>query len=251
MLKTPAVHALAIQIFCAIILLLLGSIMASTPYPLQFTYLTLALSQGLLAGLISRWRRLAWWWIVMQFLFPVALLATLGLHLPPALFLGVFLFLLLLYWTTFRTQVPFYPSGPAVWEAVAALLPASPAIRVIDIGSGLGGLVLDLSRRRPESVIEGIESAPMPWMISRVQALLGRSRAQFLLGNYEKLDFSEYDVVFCYLSPAAMDALWRKAKAEMRPGSLLISFEFSIPSQQSSLSIPIGNAGKNLYCWYF
>ena len=66
----------------------------------------------------------------------------------------VFLFLLALYWSTFRTQVPYYPSGRRVWDAVAAPAAArAGAVRVIDIGSGLGGLVLDLARRRPESTL--------------------------------------------------------------------------------------------------
>ena len=45
-------------------------------------------------------RRLARWWVLIQLLFPAALLLTLALRLPPGLFLAAFLFLLLLYWST-------------------------------------------------------------------------------------------------------------------------------------------------------
>ena len=49
--------------------------------------------------------------------------------------------------------------GRRVREAVAGLLPDKQAVRVIDIGSGLGGLVLDLARRSPAIEATGIASS--------------------------------------------------------------------------------------------
>ena len=54
----------------------------------------------------------------MQMVFLPGLVAGAMLHLPSSIYLLAFLFLLLLYWSTFRTQVPFYPSGAAVWAAL-------------------------------------------------------------------------------------------------------------------------------------
>ena len=133
------------------------------------TLFSVALLQGVLAALIT-WRTgLARWWCAIGLLFAPALLAASALELPPLLFLLVFIFLLGLYWSTFRTQVPFYPSGPAVWRAVAQLIADRPGVKLIDIGSGLGGLVLDLARRRPDGQFCGIELAPLPWLASRLR----------------------------------------------------------------------------------
>ena len=140
------------------------------------------------------------------FFFPPAAMLVNSFHLPPMLFLAVFLFLLLLFWSTFRSQVPFYPSGRSTWDAVAALLPSDQPLRVIDIGSGLGGAVLYLSKLRADSRFTGIELAPLPWLVSQVRALLTRSRGAFVRGDYTRLDFRDYDTIFAYLSPAAMTA---------------------------------------------
>lgn len=173
------------------------------------------------------------------------------LALPPLLFLAAFVFLLTLYWSTFRTQVPYYPSGKRAWDEVAALLPQGRAVSMIDIGSGLGGLVLDMARRRPESRFTGIELAPLPWLASRIRAAAVGSSANFIRGDYEQLDFGEYDLVFAYLSPAAMSALWRKASAEMRAGSVLVSYEFLITEKAPDMTItPIGR-GPNVFVWHF
>ncbi|TFW29338.1 class I SAM-dependent methyltransferase [Massilia horti] len=213
-------------------------------------YVHVALLQGLLAAVIS-WPRLARWWLPIQFLFPLALVAAHRLDLPPSVFMAAFLLLLLVFWSTFRTQVPYYPSSRAVRDAFARLLPQDRPLCVIDIGSGLGGLVLDLARRRPESRASGIELAPLPWLVSRLRAACSGSQAVFLRGDYETLDFGQYDAIFAYLSPAAMEALWRKAAREMRPGSMLVSYEFPVPGHEPNLCVVPTDGALPLYVWHF
>ena len=250
LLRLPSVQALAIQ--CAALLMVALILLLLTLLPLvQGSYLPslgfIVLLQGALAALLSRWRRQAAWWPVMHFLFLPAAVAALSLRLPPWLFLVVFLVMLALYWSTFRTQVPFYASGAAAWDAVAAVLPPQP-LRMIDIGSGLGGLVIDLAARRPDSQFEGIELAPLPWLVSRLRQAAG-ARCGFLRGDYHRLDFGAYDVVFAYLSPAAMPALWAKARAEMRTGTLLLSHEFAVPGATPKIARQTRPGGPMLYGW--
>jgi hypothetical protein len=250
LLRLPSVQALAIQ-SGALLLVALSLLLLTRLHWLQPGHFpsmtTVALLQGALAALLSRWRRQAAWWPVMHFLFLPAALAALSLHLPPWLFLGVFLLMLTLYWSTFRTQVPFYASGAAAWSAVEAELPRQPFC-MIDVGSGLGGLVVHLAAGRPESRFEGIELAPLPWLVSRVRQVAG-ARCRFLRGDYHRLDFGAYDVVFAYLSPAAMPALWAKARAEMRSGTLLLSHEFAVPGVAPQIVRPTRANGPMLYGW--
>jgi SAM-dependent methyltransferase len=247
--RAPAVRAALLQALAFPLMLSLVYLLARAGFPLP--PFGVALLQGALAAALS-WRcGLASWWRPIQLLFPPTLLAAQSLQLPPVVFLLAFLFLLALYWSTFRTQVPFYPSGAPVWDAVAQLLPAQRPARLVDIGSGLGGLVLNLARRRPDCACSGIELAPLPWLCSVLRARLAGSAARFVRGDYERLDFGQYDVVFAYLSPAAMAALWRKAAREMRPGSMLLSYEFCIAEKPPDRSIAATVSGPALYVWYF
>jgi hypothetical protein len=253
MWRAPAVKALLLQILAFPLMLATVWLLARAGLPQNWLGVTLV--QGAWAAALS-WRAgLASWWRAIQFLFPPALLlareAADALALPPAAFLAIFLFLLLLYWSTFRTQVPYYPSGRRVWEEVARQLPQDRPLRIIDIGSGLGGLVLDLARRRPDCELSGIELAPLPWLASSLRARLAGSRARFLLGDYENLNFGNYDVVFAYLSPAAMDGLWRKAQLEMRPGSVLLSYEFAIAERAPDARVVTTDSRKILHIWHF
>jgi hypothetical protein len=250
LLRLPSVQALAIQGGALLLLMLSLWLLARLRWlpPDTFPSLTgMALLQGALAAVLSRLCRQAAWWPVIHFLFLPAALAALSLRLPPWLFLAIFLLMLALYWSTFRTQVPFYASGAAAWRAVETELPQRP-LRMIDIGSGLGGLVVHLAVRHPESRFEGIELAPLPWLVSRVRQMAG-ARCRFLRGDYQRLNFGAYDVVFAYLSPAAMPALWAKARAEMRSGTLLLSHEFTVPGTTPQIVRPTRPDGPVLYGW--
>jgi len=246
--QIPAVQALLFQIssFC-IVLVLAYSLAAVLGWSMNV--LVAACLQGVVAAGLSWWRGLAPWWLFIQLLFLPVLLLTLSLQWSPFIFLAAFLILLFLYWSTFRTQVPYYPSRLSTWQAVEGLLPVGQKINFIDIGSGLGGLVMSLARRRPESRFIGIEIAPLPWLVSSLRARLGASGARFERGDYGHLNFADYDVVFAYLSPAAMPALWRKARAEMRSGTLLLSYEFIIPGTTPDIVLSPDTSGAQLYGW--
>ena len=249
LLQAPAVQAL-IVLCAALVLALLVRQACERAFGLGVSPFPFTVLHGALAAGIAYVRRMASWWMPILFFFPPAAVLVNSLQLPPALFLVIFLFLLLLFWSTFRSQVPFYPSGRPVWDAVAELLPAGKPLKVIDIGSGLGGAVLYLSRIREDSRFIGIELAPLPWLVSHVRALLTGSRGGFVRGDYTLLDFADYDVIFAYLSPAAMTALWNKARAEMRSGTLLLSYEFVIEDVKPDIAVQPKENGPVLYGWH-
>lgn len=243
-LRIPAIEALLIQ--CAAFALMIALSMLTE---LQLTVALAALVQGVAAAVLARWRGMAPWWLAIQLLFPFALAFALALRLPSWIYLAAFAALLALYWSTFRTQVPFYPSGRTTWAAVDMLLPQGRPLRCIDIGSGFGGLVMYLATRHPQHSFTGIELAPLPWLASVARASLARSAARFVRGDYHALNFADYDVVFAYLSPAAMPALWQKARSEMKKGALLLSYEFPIPGIEPTLTRHPTEGGPALYGW--
>ncbi|WP_229413445.1 class I SAM-dependent methyltransferase [Massilia violaceinigra] len=247
--RVPAAQALVLQ--CAAVPLTLIVVFLLARAGASLSYADAALIQGILACALTRLRGLAVWWLGIQLVFPLALMGTHRLQIPPLLFLAIFLFLLALYWSTFRTQVPYYPSGKWVWNEVDKLLPNDKPLLVVDIGSGLGGFTMEMARRRPASQFVGIELAPLPWLLSWMRARLSGSRARFVRGDYDHLDFGSYDAVFAYLSPAAMSALWKKASREMRPGAILLSYEFLITEKTPDIILMPTGRGAPLYGWHF
>lgn len=209
----------------------------------------LAIFWGGVAAAMSVAMRADNWWIPIHLCFAPALLFAIRFNVHPGWYLAAFVLLMLVYGSSFRTQVPLFLSNRDTMRLVADLLPAGQAIRVLDLGSGTGGLLRALARRRPESHFVGIESAPMPWLMSRIAAR-GLPNCEMRRGDFWAEPLARYDVVYAFLSPVPMPRLWRKARAEMRAGTLLISNSFEIPHAVPERIIHVGDhRGTRLYLY--
>jgi hypothetical protein len=245
----PAVVALLLQVAAFAGALLLFRLSGLSPAPLPF-----ALACGAFAAVLSRLAGLARWWLVIQFLFVPALVLVLALELPPNFFLAAFVVMLVVYWSTFRSQVPLYLSSRQVWQALETLLPeAAPGktFRFADLGCGLGGVLAHLARARPDGRYQGVETAPLPFLLSWLRLRLGGYRnCSVHWGSLWDCDLAPYDVVFAYLSPVPMDRLWHKVSREMRPGALFISNTFMVPEQPPLYTYTLDDLHRStLYIW--
>lgn len=213
-----------------------------------------AFLSGLIAALFSRLFGLPGWWLLIQMFFLPALVWALSFDLPPNWFLAAFLVLLAIYWSTFRTQVPLYLSSHKAWRALETLLPAAStekSFTFLDLGSGVGGVLAHLAKARPDGRFHGVESAPLPFLASRLRIGLGGYRNCLVKwGSLWSLDLSRYDVVYAYLSPVPMERLWLKAKSEMRPGTLFVSNTFAVPDHPPHDMIALDDLHRSvLHIW--
>ncbi|MBI5909858.1 MAG: class I SAM-dependent methyltransferase [Betaproteobacteria bacterium] len=225
--RVPLAQAAAVQAGASLVIL---GLTAMVPAALASSdAMTLALLQGIVAARLARGLDMDAWWLPIHALFVPGLVWTLGFGLPPAYALGAFCLLASFYWGVSQTRVPLFLSSRAAAQAVAELLPRERDFAFLDLGSGLGGMLAYLARARPAGRYYGIEAAPVPFLLSRLRAALRAQSCRISWGDFRDLDLGRYDVVYAYLSPAAMGDLWQQASREMRSGSLLISNGFAIP----------------------
>jgi len=226
--RFPILRALAAQIAAAALLLLVFRLGAAW-FSFQPPLVAAAVAQGLLAAAFGHLFGLSRWWLLINFAFVPALLALSACQIPQWGYLVGFLLLLLLNWNTFAGGVPLYLTGEGTRKKLEEILNSrSPAFRFIDLGSGLAGTLCQLSRRYPQAHFEGVETAPLVFLASWFRCLF-RKNCRVRYRSLWKVDLSRYDVVYCFLSPVPMPDLWKKARAEMRSKSVLVSNTFEIP----------------------
>ena len=192
--------------------------------------------------------RSARWWLPMHLAFTPLAVAARALNLAPGWYLAAFFGLVMIYWTSFRTQVPLYLSNRHTAEALARLLPRGPA-RMLDIGAGTGSLLRRLALLRPDCHFRGVELAPGPWLAGKL--LLARQpQVEWQRTDLFSVPWADYDLVYAFLSPVPMAAVWQKAAAEMRPGSLLVSNTFAIPGRNPDFVVDIDDRrATRLLAW--
>lgn len=244
-----SLQSLVIQCIALLLAVLLDRLL-QIPFSYQPALWQIAIAQGMIAaGLSHLWRQPAWWPPLHFCFLPVILLARQA-SVPAWVYLAAFLLLVLFYWSTFRTRVPLYLSDRKAWHALTSLLPETQAFRFIDLGSGLGDVPFYLEPRFPQGRFYGTEIAPAPWLISRLRAWFKRSRVSLMRRDYATLNLADFDVVFVFLSPAAMPALWQQAQAQMRSGSLLISLSFAVDTRQPDHVVTLAEGARHtLYAW--
>jgi len=245
---SPALIALLVGCFSAGLSLLLEQI-CSKYLAITLPQLFFLIIQGFIAALLARAFKLAIWWQWILFIFPLAIWLALKLDLTPSFLFGGFLVFVLMYWSVFLTQVPYYPSGQGVCDIVARLVDHEKQLKILEIGSGLGGFSIQLAKIHPKSTYMGIEIAPLPFLISFIRSKYQGSKVSFRLGNYEKVDFAQVDLVFAYLSPAAMPKLYAQCTAQMKPGSILVSHEFNVPGVKPSNTVQSDLDSKVTYLY--
>lgn len=232
----PVLRALAAQAVAFTILLVLALLIPTLRASSVWIWPML---QAILAILLATWWGLGPWWWLFQGLLPFALVWQGGHTVPGWLYPSLLLCLLLVFGGGLLARVPLYNSNRAAWSVLLDLMPEEAGIRMADLGAGLGGPLAFLARRRPDAIFLGVEASPLVWLVAWLRTRPVRHNCRIRLGSLWRLDLSTYDVVHAFLSPAPMSELWTKARQEMRPGSLLISHSFEIPSQKPERKIPL------------
>ena len=249
-LMPPALLALLTQCGALLLAILIAFAIPELASGLTLSPLQWALLQGVIATAIGHRLGMAAWWLPLHLVFAPALVAALALAVSPLWFFGGFVLLALVYGKTYQTQVPLYLSSRAAAQAVASLLPQRPGFSFLDLGSGCGGLLHHVGKVRPDGNYHGVEAAPLPFLFSLCRNLVEANGCRIRWGNFWNRDLAPYDVVYAYLSPAPMAALWRKARAEMRPGSIFISNSFAIPGVTPQHSLELKDFGGSvLHLW--
>jgi hypothetical protein len=225
--KYPAILAVFAQVISAVIILSVKSQMELDLY-------LAAIIQGIFAAILARAMKLKWWWILINLVFVPALIFLSTVHLPRWSFLVGFVVLLLVNWNSLKDRVPLYLTGNKTQKLISEILKKQKMdFTFIDLGSGLAGSLYFLSKEFPAAKFFGVETAPLVFIASWFRCLF-RSNCKIRYLSIWKTDLSQYDVVYCFLSPVPMPQVWTKAKSEMPKGSMLISNTFEIPGVKPS-----------------
>lgn len=105
---------------------------------------------------------------------------------------------------------------------------------IYDLGSGDGRIVCAMANNSKARVV-GYEISFMPYLWSKMNILFSRcsKRVEIRYGDFLKKDLSQANTIFCFLTPMAMEKLEPKFKKELKKGTKIISYAFSLPGWQA------------------
>ena len=89
----------------------------------------------------------------------------------------------------------------------------------------------------------GYELSPLPWLYSRLKGMfVPRPNLSLNRQSVFEADLTEVDVVVVFLHPAAMRKLGPKFEQELRPGTLVLSNTFPVPTWEPTQTLHLGKS---------
>lgn len=215
----------------------------------QLTVFWLILLQAAIASLLALALHQPVWWLPIHLGFLPTLWLTLSFTIPSHWFLAAFVLLLLIFWGTVKGEVPLFLSSSAVSQALLEIIADERPANFLEIGAGIGSVVVPLARKLPNLPITAIENAPLPWLILHWRCR-NLSNVTVLRSNFWECDFAAYAMAFAFLSPLVMPRIGQKCRTEMGNGGLLVSSSFALPEQQPTSVLTLNDSRQTrLYCY--
>jgi hypothetical protein len=152
-------------------------------------------------------------------LFSFLILTIIACFFAASLIVGLFM----------ANGVPFVSSPAYDLENICKAAELKSGENIYDLGCGKANL-LTLANKKFGAKGVGYEIALWPYFWGLVRIKLLKADVKVILADFFKADLSKADVVFCYLFPEIMTKLEPKFKTELRPGSRVVSYSFSLPT---------------------
>lgn len=145
--------------------------------------------------------------------------------------LALFFIIATSFWGFWRTRVPYVRSKTADTLKVLGAANLRDGQVFYELGSG-DGRVIFLAEQLARVQAVGFELTPWVHLMAKFHAWRKGSKARLLRADFFAASWQDADVVYCYLYPPLMRSVQEKFLEETKPGSLLISRDFKLPTLQ-------------------
>lgn len=131
------------------------------------------------------------------------------------------------------SAAPFVPLWKKDVRRMLKLAAVKPDDVVYDLGAGDGRIVVAAAQKFGARAI-GFEISILPFLLAWFKVLLAGQlgRVSIKPRNFYKEGLEGAQVVTCFLTPMAMRKLEPKFKRELKPGTRVVSYAFSLPSKK-------------------
>lgn len=144
---------------------------------------------------------------------------------PIFYFITIVIFDLLL-----RGFAPFLPSRPWVVEKLLSEIDIKKKNpKFIAFSTGRSGFFHALGKKYPDAELLAVEPSIFPYIISKVQAFIRRTRIKVIHQKIHRVDVKDADLIYSHLDPDGIRQVDSKFKFECKPGALVISTGFNMP----------------------
>ena len=166
-----------------------------------------------------------------------------------------FIFVVLVFGTMLYaglSAAPWLPSWRKDITTILSHAKIKPGDIVYDLGSGDGRWLFAVAKKTQAKQVIGYEISVLFYLWSRIKLLFSNyPQIKIKFSNFFKSDFSKADVILCFLTPRAMKKMSAKLNNEMKQGSYLVSYAFSLPGKEPEKRVKLDKKSVPIYIYRF
>jgi SAM-dependent methyltransferase len=125
------------------------------------------------------------------------------------------------------TGAPFVPTPMPRVKKMLQLAKIKKGEKVYDIGCGDGRMVYLAAKEYGANAV-GFELSPLVFLLAKVRQFFWRSKAKIFFTDFRAQNLGDADVIVCYLMPDSLARLQEKLDKELKKGTRVVSYAFSI-----------------------
>ena len=130
---------------------------------------------------------------------------------------------------SYEIQVPFVTTSSDTVKTLIDIVEITPGMKVIDLGSGDGRVILEFGKRKAS--VEGYEIKPelVERTLQRIHDAHLEEVVHVFNTSFWDVDLSQFDIIYLYGMQSILGRLEQKLDKEMKPGAVFISNIFRLP----------------------
>ena len=119
---------------------------------------------------------------------------------------------------------------------------------LVDLGSGSGNMVVCASKKFKAKAI-GYEISPYPYLTSKFRTMFMGSKTRINFASVFEAKLSEATIIYIYLLPKMLMSIFPKIKNEAKPGTIVITRGFPLPSWQPIKRVSVGTPKTKIFIY--
>jgi hypothetical protein len=127
-----------------------------------------------------------------------------------------------------KTRVAYVKTPANNLEKILAEIKLPAGSLIYDLGCG-DGSILFLAEKLGYTAV-GYELSLYPYLKCLIRKAINRSQVKFYRKNFWQMDLSEANIIFIFLVKSVMAKTGEKLQRELKPGTLVASYGFELPS---------------------
>ena len=144
-------------------------------------------------------------------------------------------------------EAPFITTPDHIVKLMLDLAGVTAADNVYDLGCGDGRIVIAAGLRGARGLGVDLDYALIDNAKVKARQAGVADRVRFERGDLFEMDYRDASVVMLYLSERLNLQLWSRLKAQLKPGSRVVSHRFKMGDIQPARTIHIDN--RDIYLW--